>query len=105
MINRIEIKKDAKEKVKKHITESIKIMLILFFISFAAGFVSGIIMGILNIDIESNKGNLITYIIELILNGLFSFGMLSFYLKLSRNEETNYNELFSKTNMSTRPAA
>lgn len=99
MINRVELKNDAKAKLKGKLWEAVKITLVLFAISFAAGFIAGFIMGILNIDTESGIGQLITNIISIVISGLFSFGMLSFYVKISRGEEATYKELFSKTNM------
>lgn len=99
MINRVEIKNDAKAKLKGKLGESIKIILILFAISFAVGFVSGLIMAILNIHTESYVGQIVTNLLSLIISGLFSFGMLSFFVKISRGEEVTYKELFSKTNM------
>lgn len=99
MINRIEIKNESKQKLNNHLGEAIKIILVLFLISFVAGFGTGFGMGIMNIDPESNIGQLITSILELIISGLFTFGMLSFFLKLSRGEDVTYKELFSKTDM------
>lgn len=99
MINRIEIKKEAKEIISNKLGEAIKILLLFFLISFLAGFVIGFGMGIFEIDSDSNLGTTIKSVLEIILNGLFSFGMLSFYLKLSRSEDVTYKELFSKTNM------
>lgn len=99
MINRIEIKKEAKEIISNKLGEAIKILLLLFLISFLAGFVIGFGMEIFEIDSDSNLGTTIKSVLEIILNGLFSFGMLSFFLKLSRGEDVTYKELFSKTNM------
>lgn len=99
MINRIEIKKEAKEIISNKLGEAIKILLLLFLISFLAGFVISFGMEIFEIDSDSNLGTTIKSVLEIILNGLFSFGMLSFFLKLSRGEDVTYKELFSKTNM------
>jgi len=38
-------------------------------------------------------------ILGLVFGCLFGFGFISYFLKLSRNEETDYRELFSKTNL------
>lgn len=99
MINRVELKNDAKAKLKGKLLESIKIFGLLFLISFGAGFVFGIIMGILNISTETGVGTVLTDILSLVISGLFTFGVLSFFVKISRGQEVTYKELFSKTNM------
>ena len=43
--------------------------------------------------------NLIGSLVELVLTGLFAFGYMSYFLKLSRNEDVEVNELWSKTGM------
>ena len=99
MINRTELKEQAKDSLKNIWAEAIKITLLLLGISFAIGFILGIIIYLLNIKQDSLMYDVITSIVELITSGLFTFGYLSFFVKVSRNEEVKCTELFSKTNM------
>ena len=103
-MNRVELKMDAKEKLKDKWAESIKIILLLFVISFGIGMVIGIPLGIIGIFNENNEGiknltNLTSDVIAFVIGGIFTFGFTSFFLKISRNEEVTSNELFSKVNM------
>lgn len=93
-MNRVEIKNNAKESLKGNLGEAIKLILILA----AIGFVSGMITGIG----DANKNDAIILLgdfVSFIATALVSFGSLSFFLKISRNEEVTYKELFSKTDM------
>lgn len=99
MISRSELKERAKVSLRGKYGEAIKITLLLLAISFGIGFVFGIIVGITDMDTNGPVYSLIQNIIEIAISGLFTFGYLSFFLKISRNEEVTYNELFSKTNM------
>lgn len=99
MINRVELKNDAKAKLKGKVLESLKIIALLFLISFVAGGVFGFIIGLLNMSIDKGIGSLLLDILSLVISGLFSFGMLSFFVKISRGQEVTYKELFSKTDM------
>ena len=93
-MNRVEIKNNAKESLKGNLEEAIKLILILA----AIGFVSGMITGIG----DANKNDAIILLgdfVSFIATALVSFGSLSFFLKISRNEEVTYKELFSKTDM------
>lgn len=99
MISRTELKEKAKESLKGKYGEAIKITLLLFAISFGIGFIFGFIVALTNMDTEGMAYNLISNIIEIVISGLFTFGYLSFFVKISRDEDVTYNELFSKTNM------
>lgn len=99
MLSRVELKENAKASLKNVWGEAIKIILVLFLISFAAGFVYGMIAGILDIDTEGSTSKLITNLIQLVISGCLTFGMMSFFLKVSRNEEVTYKELFAKKDM------
>lgn len=99
MINIVELKKDAKSKLKEKLSESLKIIILLALIGFGAGFILGFIMAILKIDTKTGIGTILPDILSIIISGLLSFGMLSFFVKISRGQEVTYKELFSKTNM------
>lgn len=96
-MTRVELKEKAKESLKGKWGESIKIYLIYLLISFVVGLVEGFILGLLNVSEQTSA--LLTDATSLILSALFMLGMASFYLKIARNEEVTYKELFSKTNM------
>lgn len=104
-MNRVELKMDAKAKLKDKWAEAIKIILLLFLISFGIGFVFGIggyfITSIIGVDDESSELiiDIITDIVSIVVSGLFTFGFTNFFLKISRGEEATSNELFSKINM------
>lgn len=99
MLSRSELKEKAKTSLNGKYGEAIKITLILFLISFVVGFVVGFTEGILEIKTDSSISKIISNVIEIVISGIFSFGYLSFFIKISRDEEVTYNELFSKTNM------
>lgn len=76
-------------------------MLILIYgINFGIGIIVGIIGGRLTaIGLQESITDILSQIASIIINGLFAFGYTSYFLKLSRNEEVTYNELFSKTHL------
>jgi uncharacterized membrane protein len=105
-MNRIELKMNAKDKLKGKYGDAIAVFMIFYALSYAANFVIGFIFGIsieiFNINNETIIDliiNILSSLISIIISGLFSLGMTSYYLKVSRNENVNYKELFSKTNM------
>ena len=92
-MNRVEIKEKAKASLKGKYGDAIALLFIYLGISFAGGF----ILGFLGLDETTME--LASNIVAIILSALFEFGMLSYFLKVSRNEPVTYKELFSKTNM------
>lgn len=104
-MNRVELKMDAKAKLKDKWAETIKIILLAFFVSFGIGFICGFggyfITPIIGTDEESIKliADTISNIVSMVVSGLFTFGFTNFFLKISRGEEATNNELFSKMNM------
>lgn len=90
MLTNEELKVQAKESLKGNWGNAIGIILVYLAISFGIGLVAGI-LGIENKTVLN--------IISLIVTALFEFGLLSFYLKTSRNEKVEIEELWSKTNM------
>lgn len=103
MINRVDLKSSAKESLKGKWAEAIKVLLILIIIDVACNIIFGNILhfGISEYEMEIN-GEIVkaqTNYISPIINCLITFGYLSFFLKISRNEDVTCNELFSKVNM------
>ena len=92
-----DLKTKAKESLKGHYGEAIKMILVYGLIAFVCG---GVIRGILGA--AGAKEDIIPFVSEIvtvIYTCLLGFGLESFFLKLSRNEEVTWKELFSKTNM------
>ena len=83
-MNRSELKVKAKESLKGHYGEAIKIYLLFFCISL----LSSIII----------NNELLNLIISFVIMG-FYLGYYSFFLKISRNEEVTWKELFNKNNL------
>ena len=96
-MNRVEIKERAKASLKGKYGDAILIMVVYFLISFAVGFILGFVSALLGIS--ATVLDLLTNIASLILAGIFGFGMVSYHLKVSRNEEVTYKELFSKVDL------
>ena len=95
MKTRAELKTMAKESLQEKYGDAIVITVLLFIISALIG--GGTAAFTTNMSEENAE--IIKSIVELILSGLFSFGYLSFFLKISRNEDVEINELWSKTSM------
>lgn len=96
-MNRVLLKEKAKSSLKGKYKDAIGIMLVYYLISFAVGFVLGLISGFLGLS--ENAVDILTSIASIVLAGLFGFGLISYYLKVSRNEEVTYKELFSKMDL------
>ena len=92
-----EIKIKSKESLKGKYGDAIAVLIINFLISFVVGIGLGFIA--IEIDLDEKTTSLISNVITIVIMGLFQFGMLSYFLKRSRNENVTYKELFSKTNM------
>ena len=92
-MNRVEIKKKAKESLKGKYRDAI----VLTIISFAIGFGVSIIIGFIGLNEKTTE--LISNLASIIISGLLGFGTVSYYLKVSRNESVSFKELFSKINM------
>ena len=92
-MNRAELKERARHSLIANYKEVIIFFLIYYGISFAMS------IGIVMLGLGETLTDLISLIATLVWGGLTYFGFNNFFLKLSRNEEVTYNELFSKTNM------
>ena len=106
-MDRLKIKMSAKESLKGHYGEIILMFIVYALVCFAFGFVAGLLDGIFKTTFVVEGANagetapvgLFVTICEILTTALFSFGIFSYFLKLSRNEEVSYKELFSKTNL------
>ena len=96
-MNRVELKERAKTSLNGKYGDAILMMIVYFLMELGATFVLGFTGGLLNLS--ENIINLLSSIVSGIFSGLFGFGMVSYYLKISRNEEVTYKELFSKFDM------
>ena len=108
-MNRKELKSKARESLKGKYAEAIKLYLIYmgstFIINYLIGIVAGIPIGVATVfgfqhgELIINIIEIISYIITIIIECLLGFGMISFYLKISRGIEVTYKEIFSKRNL------
>jgi len=96
-MNRKELKEKAQNSLKGKYKDAIIMMVLMYVISFAIGAVVGLIGGILNLN--ESMMDLFSSGASIVLSGLLMFGYTSYFLKISRNEEVTYNELFSKTHL------
>lgn len=93
-MNRVEIKERAKASLEGKLGESIKVILVLAAVGFVTGFITKV-----GTEVNSNALIILSDIISFVATSMLSFGSLSFFLKLSRDEEVTYKEVFEKTNM------
>jgi uncharacterized membrane protein len=98
MKTRAELKAKAKESLSGKWGDAIVITIVFLIISSAISVLCSRLFPGENADVY-NSTNLIGSLIELVLTGLFAFGYMSFFLKLSRDEDVEVNELWSKTSM------
>ena len=92
-MNRVEIKENAKASLKGKYGDAIAVIGILFGLSFACGLVVAFL------GLDEDMSDFIASIFSLGLSCLLGFGLMSYFLKISRNEEVTYNELFNKMDM------
>lgn len=93
-MNRVELKEKAKASLEGKYGEAIKLLIV----SALIGFIPGIISGIADAK-EIESLSLLADLVEFVLSALISFGTLSFFLKISRDEEVTYKEIFAKKEM------
>ena len=104
-MDRLKLKNQAKESLKGHYLEFYKMVLIFCLVTFALLFAGGLLdvalktnFTVIEEGVPTTVG-LFSSILDVAATALFSFGLVSFILKISRNEEVTYKELFSKTNL------
>ena len=88
-----EIKLKARESLVGKYGDAIGVMMLLSI----ASLIGSELVNLFNFS--DNVTIILTYVVDLIITGLLGFGSLSFYLKLSRDENVEIDELWSKTNM------
>lgn len=93
-MDRIRLKQQAKDSLRGKYAEAVIVILIIGFF----GLISG---GITELGDHFQKPfiSLSGSILGLIIDGLFGFGLMSFFLKISRDEEVEFKELFSKMHL------
>lgn len=92
-MNRVELKNKAKKSLNGKYGDAVKLL----GISFLLGFAAVIVISLLGL--KDTTMSLVADIISIVISGLFGFGTISYFLKISRNETVTYKELFSKMNM------
>lgn len=93
-MDRALLKQKAKDSLKGKYADAIIVILISAVLGGISGFISGLGEGL-----EIFSLQILGDIISFLVTALITFGSLSFFLKISRNEEVTYQELFSKTKM------
>ena len=91
-MNRVELKQQAKDSLKGKYKETIKLLLVVFLIEFVISLLGG------NGE-EVTSMTYISQILSIALAVLLEMGTVSFFLKISRNQEVTFKELFSKVNL------
>ena len=99
MLSRTELKSNAKTSLEGKYGNAILTLLMLFGISFICGIVLAVVYNIFEIASDSAFRKILSNVADLVISGLFTFGFLSYFVKVSRNEEVDYTELFSKTKL------
>lgn len=95
-MNRIELKEKAKDSLDGKYGDAIGVVLLLFAISSIA---SGFIIALKDVfHLTETNFIILSEVISIIISGLFTFGYNSYFLKLSRDEDVEVNELWSKLN-------
>lgn len=93
-MDRITLKQKAKESLQGKYGEAILVVLI-------SGLITGFGSAIYEFGVHFENLFLILFgeLLSFIASGFITFGSLSFYLKVARGEEVEFNELFKKTNL------
>lgn len=96
-MNRVELKQKAKESLKGNYGKYIGTY---FIYALLTGGIATLLLTIFQgIGIDENVATLIVGILEIVAASLLTLGYVSFALKIARNQEVSYNELFSKTSL------
>ena len=102
-----ELKEKARKSLKGHYKDAIILLIVFTIISAVIGAIGGVLDSSLKtigepMEIMGSKiptAGLFTSIATTIVTALFTFGMLNFFLSISRNKKVTWNELFNKTNL------
>lgn len=95
-MGRKKLKEKAKQDLNGKYSEAIKVVLIMGIINFGITFFISLLE---TLGLNAPASSIFTSFSSFIVSALLELGNLSFYLKISRNEETSYKELFSKTKL------
>ena len=96
-MNRVELKEKAKQSLQGKYNEAIKLFAMAFLVAFVVSIALGVILGLFNAS--EDVSGIISEVVSLLITSMLGFGQISFFLKISRNEDVTYMELFSKTKM------
>lgn len=110
-MNFSELKENARNSLKGHYKDAIIMTLVVALVSgiigsagvffdyiFKTGATTDTVV-IFGQTIKTTTSGLFVSIFSLVATSVFVFGMLNFYLKISRNEEASWKDAFGKTNM------
>lgn len=97
MLSRKELKTKAKESLSGHWVDAIGIILLLSVISIIGVGLVEVISHILSLN-EGIRATL-EQIVSILISGLLTMGYNNFFLKISRDEDVEISELWSKTHM------
>ena len=95
-MNRNEIEERATQNLKKKFVDNIIVMLIMVGMMYALNMLMTFMFKGLT---TSFLMKLLEIAIPIVIPSFFAFGFLSFYLKVARDEEVTFKELFNKINM------
>ena len=95
-MDRKKLKEKAKQDLNGKYSEAIKVVLIMEIINFGITFFISLLE---TLGLNAPASSIFTLFSFLIVSALLELGNLSFYLKISRNKDTSYKELFSKTKL------
>ena len=92
-MNRAELKQNARYSLISKFSETLKFLLLYFAVSLVISFSVSLL------TLNGEIATLIAYAVGIAINGFLYMGYNSFFLKVARDEEVTYKELFSKAKM------
>ncbi len=96
-MNIVELKENARKSLQGKYGQAITMIIVLGVITGAASVIPVIFKP--DSELTASIISSVCTIISAVLSSFFILGSVSFYLKISRNEEVTWKELFSKTNL------
>ena len=96
-MNIVELKENARKSLQGKYGQAITMIIVLGVITGAASDIPVIFKP--DSELTASIISSVCTIISAVLSSFFILGSVSFYLKISRNEEVTWKELFSKTNL------
>lgn len=101
-MNRAELKAKAKQSLKGNYGTAILVLILMGVVAAVPSLIGVILQGA-TAQNGSEGGmtavSILTLLVSLFVSSFLTIGATSFYLKLSRNQKVEYNELFSKTSL------